>query len=161
MKKISTLLTAALASMLMGCLQSPLLNHANADSLEQIQPVNAACPFEFKTLDLCATLTWVKMPTDDEKGEFVLSFFSKSSGTVKGPFIDPGYTVTSKLWMPSMGHGSSPVKISAFKDQNGATVTGVYNVSDVYFMMPGAWEIWVALKQGATVVDQAKTDISI
>lgn len=38
------------------------------------------------------------------------------------------------LWMPSMGHGSSPVTL---------TKVGVnkYQVTEAYFMMPGQWEV--------------------
>ena len=38
------------------------------------------------------------------------------------------------LWMPAMGHGSSPVKL---------TLTGLnyYQVSQAYFIMPGNWEV--------------------
>lgn len=44
-----------------------------------------------------------------------------------------------QLWMPSMGHGSSSVKI---------TQLGVnkYKVTEAFFVMPGAWEVRVTFK---------------
>ena len=38
------------------------------------------------------------------------------------------------LWMPSMGHGSSPVKLTQI-DVN------KYQVSEAFFMMPGTWVV--------------------
>lgn len=47
--------------------------------------------------------------------------------------------LTVKLWMPEMGHDSSPVKI---------TQLGVnkYKITEAYFIMPGNWEVRVAFK---------------
>lgn len=47
--------------------------------------------------------------------------------------------LTVQLWMPSMGHGSSPVKI---------TQLGVnkYKVTEAFFVMPGTWEVRVTFK---------------
>lgn len=43
------------------------------------------------------------------------------------------------LWMPSMGHGSSPVKLEQ---------TGVnhYQVTQAYFIMPGEWVVRLQFK---------------
>jgi hypothetical protein len=38
-----------------------------------------------------------------------------------------------------MGHGSAPVKITP-------QAPGVYEVSDVFFIMPGDWEIQIQLR---------------
>jgi len=42
------------------------------------------------------------------------------------------------LWMPSMDHGSAPTRIERFGD-------GVYQVSNVYFIMGGEWDVHVTL----------------
>ncbi len=39
-----------------------------------------------------------------------------------------------RLWMPSMGHGSAPVKVQNFGG-------GIFQVTNVYFIMPGDWQI--------------------
>lgn len=41
-----------------------------------------------------------------------------------------------KLWMPSMGHGSYPVTIERLSQ-------GVYKASEIFFTMPGDWEIQI------------------
>lgn len=55
--------------------------------------------------------------------------------------------------MPSMGHGSRPVKV---EEVSGAI--GVYDATNVIFIMGGPWEIWVQLKNGSEILDQAKVD---
>ena len=112
----------------------------------------------FSKSDLCASLKWVKPASEEEKGTFRLRFFKKGA---EGIAIDPGHPVAVKLWMPSMGHGSSPVKVAPLKSSTGSTLPGEYEVSEVYFVMPGAWEIWVQLKQGSKVLDQAKIEIKL
>lgn len=56
------------------------------------------------------------------------------------------FDLSVKLFMPSMGHGSSPTKIEKVVDANGRELAGVYRVRKVYFMMAGDWEIRVAIK---------------
>ncbi len=45
------------------------------------------------------------------------------------------------LFMPDMGHGSSPTKIA-----KPAETVGLYKVSKIYFTMPGLWEVRVILR---------------
>lgn len=49
------------------------------------------------------------------------------------------------LWMPDMGHGSSPTRVEKALDQNGQAIPGAYNVRKIYFVMGGAWEVRVVL----------------
>ncbi len=44
------------------------------------------------------------------------------------------------LFMPTMGHGSSPTKVDKIPGTNS------FRVSKVYFSMPGTWEVRVGLK---------------
>ncbi len=161
--KLFNLTVIILSFVLSACLQSPILNHANADSnsTASIDTKSADCAFEFNKLSLCAFIEWTKKPSDEEKGEFVIRFYDPKASSAKGPYIDPGYTVSSKLWMPSMGHGSSPVKVNQLIGSDSKPVVGVYNASEVYFMMPGLWEIYIILKQDKTVIDQAKIEVNI
>ncbi|MBO9667733.1 MAG: FixH family protein [Bdellovibrio sp.] len=110
------------------------------------------CPLKFTQSSLCASLDWVQGPQSPNESEFILKFWNKSSGTKAGPFVDPPQTLSVILWMPSMGHGSSPVTIEKIED-------GTYRVRRVYFIMPGDWEIRTFLKDGATVIDQATVSL--
>jgi hypothetical protein len=152
---------------LWGCDVSPLLSHDNAiDNLDQPSDLQvealSACPLDFPGQDLCASLAWLQKPLDDEKGELLLRFWKKSTPPLSdtGPFIDPPFSVTAKLWMPDMGHGSSPTRVVPEKSINGDVLPGEYRVQEVYFVMPGKWEIWVELKQDRTVMTRAKIDFN-
>lgn len=50
------------------------------------------------------------------------------------------------LWMPSMGHGSSPTRIEPATDINGNKIIGKYIVRKVFFIMDGDWEVRIELK---------------
>ncbi len=112
-------------------------------------PVTTACDLTFSRSGLCASVTFDSAPNSENENAFTLKFYSQVSGTPEtGPFIDPTATVSVKLWMPSMGHGSSPVTLTR-------SAEGTYRATRVFFVMPGDWEIRVLLKTGTTVVDQA------
>ena len=67
---------------------------------------------------------------------------------------DPALAPAVVLWMPEMGHGSSPTSISHLD-------TGTYRASDVFFVMPGHWQIKFQLKNGNTVEDELVVSITI
>ncbi len=77
------------------------------------------------------------MPTESTAGEFHLTFYSNDNAQT---VISPAHPFAIELWMPSMGHGSTRVKIQE-------TSPGQMQVSKVFFIMPGAWEIHFQLKQ--------------
>ena len=85
---------------------------------------------------LCVDITWEVQPTDDVQGAFLLKFYSANTPEVAQ---DPQAKVAVVLWMPAMGHGSSPVTVTPVSP-------GVYRATNVYFVMPGAWEIRIKLK---------------
>jgi hypothetical protein len=143
---------------LTGCGQSPLLHHLNASDVRPTSETPSDCPIAFDKEGLCAAIAWTKVPTDSENGSFTLTFWKKGAA---GDLTDPGDTVAVKLWMPAMGHGSSLVSVAPTLDSNGRAVTGSFNATGVYFIMPGAWEIWVQLKQGSQIIDQAKLDYNL
>jgi len=140
------------------CGKSPLLNHANAaDSATSglSSPAPAACPLSFPKAGLCASLSWSSGPSAEAMNSFALKFWSVSSATSSGPFSDPAKSVFVKLWMPSMGHGSSPVTVTHKQDSTHTNLTGQFEATNVYFVMPGAWDVHVQLRDGATVSEEA------
>lgn len=50
------------------------------------------------------------------------------------------------LWMPSMGHGSSPITI---KEKS----VGTYELSDIYFIMSGDWQLRFDLPIGSNQIE--------
>lgn len=91
----------------------------------------SACSIQFS--GNCATLTWQTQPSSSGSSPFTLQF--------QTPLTTEQLSVV--LWMPSMGHGSAPVTISSSDQQT-------FSVTDVYFIMPGDWEVRIYLQNGAT-----------
>jgi hypothetical protein len=63
-----------------------------------------------------------------------------------------GVSLDVQPWMPAMGHGSSTPTVTA---QGG----GVYLVTEVYFYMPGAWELRTSISGPTT--DHATLQLTI
>ena len=68
--------------------------------------------------------------------------------------VDPVATPFILLWMPSMGHGSSPVKIERLD-------VGVFKASEIFFIMPGPWDIRYQLKDGSDVIEENIQKVTI
>jgi hypothetical protein len=157
----SVLLLGAALTGTSACGQSPLFNHDSAASgnpgaplIKLTQPGQKDCPLSFPRSGLCASLNWTRQPSEEQTGSFALAFWRAGRPEQGGPYVDPSSDVAVKLWMPAMGHGSSPVKIAH-------SAAGRFDVTDVYFVMPGDWEIHVLLKNGSNVVDEAVLPVHI
>jgi len=85
---------------------------------------------------LNAWIAWEQMPTEEDFGSFLLKIgrVNKADGSPI-PADAPG-EFKILLWMPSMGHGSTPVVLERVD-------VGTYRASQVFFTMPGDWEIRV------------------
>lgn len=53
-----------------------------------------------------------------------------------------------------MGHGSTPTQILKVD-------TGSYRANNVYFVMPGDWELKFQIKEGSSVLDEAVVSLTI
>lgn len=94
------------------------------------------CPIYFKTADVCAQVEFTKGPFDGTESQFLVKFFDHKSAHGEHVMVDP-QNLKIDLWMymgNHGGHGSAPVKVVK-QDQ------GVYYVSEVYFVMPGRWNV--------------------
>lgn len=107
----------------------------------------------FKKTDYSFILSWVEGPKRGGS-KFIMKTWKNDLGTMSGPYQDLSKTLFVFLWMPSMGHGSVPVKLKKIAD-------GEYEVSDVQFIMPGKWEIKFQLKDGSQVFDETVVSVSI
>ncbi len=96
----------------------------------------------------CVELTWEKYPTQGEFGAFVVRIFQPGLDGAPPVLVEPDGDLAVVLWMPSMGHGSSPVSLVRLE-------SGIYRASNVFFSMHGEWEIRFLLKRNNEVVDQA------
>lgn len=153
------------ALLVLGCGYSPLLRHTVAGEAGLFNQENLAeCTFRFTTQNLCAAFTEHSTTNSDGETdtEYHLRFWDPSTGdSVNGPFIDPQGTVAMKLWMASMNHGSTRVTVSPLLNDVGTRQVGYFLAKPIHFVMGGPWEIWVQLKNGSQVTDQAKIDIVV
>lgn len=130
-------------------------DYVNPSELHGAQnSVNHSCALNLAQSGLCASLTWTQGPVSPAESEFILKFWNAAYSSENGPYVDPTNNLSVVLWMPSMGHGSSPVTIEKLE-------SGVFRVRRVYFIMPGEWEIRTFLKNGATVIDQATLTLTL
>ena len=125
-----------------GCANPDWVTPASTIPSKEAQKAGG-CALHFAKAGLCGTLVWNKAANDSVTGELGLSFVREDSLLV----VDPAATPFVYLWMPSMGHGSSPIKTTR-------TDVGTFNSSGVFFVMPGNWDIHVQLKSGNQVVDE-------
>lgn len=126
-------------------------NYVDPTDLEQETQTTKACPHYFKEENLCLSMKWTSFPTQEETGSFVMKFYEE--GNPDTPLI-PHFTPAVILWMPSMGHGSSPVTITQLNDNT-------FKVSEVYFIMLGEWDIRFQLKDNDDVIEEQIQKISL
>ena len=103
---------------------------------------------KFSTTGHSIDLVWLSPRNSTDVTHFLL--IAKQNNIASD--LPPDFSLF--LWMPSMGHGSSPVTIKKI-------ATGVYDISDVYFIMDGDWQIRVQLKNGATVTEEMDFNYTI
>ena len=136
-----------LAFLLMACGDSHRINDETSFS----ENIDSNCQFYFKTENLCLTTSWEIHPTSETFGSMLLTFTDKDQPE---RIISPKNDPTVVLWMTSMGHGSSPVTMERIED-------GRYRASNIYFIMPGPWDIKYQLTDGPTVVEEVIENITI
>ena len=85
--------------------------------------------FDSKEIKTC--LEWVEGPRVGEESPFRLNLDLSEGDTASLPELEV------KLWMPDHGHGSSPVEV--VEEEQG------FLVKKVYFIMPGFWEVHIAI----------------
>lgn len=113
------------------------------------KPGSKQCALYFQTEDLCASYSWLTNPTEDETGSFNLKFWSRANGQP----TDPQLELKVVIWMPDMGHGSSPVTITK-------NAVGDYLVDRVFFSMHGDWQIRFQLKNAKAVSDEQIANVT-
>lgn len=99
-----------------------------------LQKTGSGCIATFKTSGSCVEMKWEKIPTETDFGSFIFSVSDDSNVLLDAPSTDATTLPKIVLWMPSMGHGSSPVAVERLS-------TGLYRAKNVFFTMKGDWEI--------------------
>ncbi len=102
----------------------------------------------------CAAFDWETAPGGGGVASFLFKTFRINAGDGSPLEVDFAGAVEVVLWMPSMGHGSSPVTVVQLD-------VGTYRASNVFFIMKGDWEIRIQVKDGNEIKDQAIIPISL
>lgn len=97
---------------------------------------------KLKSSGLQVWLEWERMPSDEDFGSFLLKVGRPNLADGSPVLLDAADEVSVELWMPSMGHGSSPVSVEKID-------LGTFRASQVFFTMPGDWEIRVEVREEA------------
>jgi hypothetical protein len=92
------------------------------------------CAAKFNTSNVCVSLTWEKQPTETDFGSFVFTLSDGGTGLLTDIAPTANAPLKIVLWMPSMGHGSSPVTVEKI-------APGIFRASQVFFNMKADWEI--------------------
>ena len=89
-----------------------------------------------------AHLSWIQAPAaQSSEARMRLEWHNGITHEI----MEPRSPFAVSLWMPSMGHGSAPTRIERAIDERGQVIPGVYEVSNMFFMMPGDWDVRVSL----------------
>lgn len=144
--KIITVLT------LVSCTACAKPKYADVDVNAPQGVSGSTCEVRFSTSGLCLEWNWEVKP---EESDFASVIF-KTSREVNGQLQaeDLSGTAALVLWMPSMGHGSSPTTVTRI-------APGTYRATRVYFVMPGDWDLRFQNKSGSTVIDEAVVSLII
>lgn len=143
-----------LLALLGACGESPLFNHEIEKSFSSRSSfAQEAEEFHFQSSELSFRIEWTEPPRMGES-KFLLKIWNSKTGSANGPYQDPTSKLHVFLWMPSMGHGSSPVKINR-------TAAGEYEVTNVYFIMGGQWELKFQLLSNGKVSDETVLSYSL
>lgn len=100
------------------------------------------CSLQMSKSNLCVSVQAKVCPDLASKkyGTFFLKFYRQNLLDQSPVPMSVNEEVKVDLWMPSMGHGSAPVKVSNVD-------VGSYLLENVYFIMGGDWQIRIQIKK--------------
>ncbi len=126
--------------LLASCGDSPLFNHVKTPDAGRF--VRSVEDQRFPRSNRAFDLVWQTGCPSFDACSFTVN--------LKDP-LDSGEELFAELWMPSMGHGSSPFTVRALGPTS-------WEFSDVYFIMPGNWEVVLKIKSGGQAIDEIRLD---
>lgn len=128
---------------LASCGKSPLLNKVNKNLNEVTGSVLLSEQFTKEQLGF--SINWSVAPGLDELSSFDLKLERA---------LKINQTLNVYIWMPEMGHGSSPVVMNQLNSTD-------YNFSELAFIMPGLWVLHIEILENNQVVDQWQKSITL
>lgn len=134
---------------LSSCGKAPLFHHVDESDLVgnilgQTPDPHCNGKYGFPKLALCYDIKWRGPISTLGDNPFSIQFYENDQPVELSPLSFHAY-----IWMPEphMNHGSAPFRFSNLGN-------GKYNVSNVYFIMSGYWELHIQMKEKDVVIDE-------
>lgn len=135
-----------MTSLLLACGKSPLLKE-KITSTQKVEAIEA--DRFFKSTNHQIKLIWSTPRSTLEEGKAIIILLKSGNPTaLENEQLD------AYLWMKSMGHGSSPIVIRNLGN-------GIYELSEIYFTMPGDWQLHLEIKNGNTTIEDIEYNYDI
>lgn len=132
--------------------QSGGSNLHNSGQNEKLSPTGP-CSMRLEKMNLCMQTSWLHFPEGTkDAGRLLLKIYRPNLADLSPVPMDVQKEVKVFLWMPSMNHGSAPVRLVQ-KD------IGTYEVDKIYFIMKGDWEIRIQFLENNQVQDESKLSL--
>jgi hypothetical protein len=147
---------------LISCGKSPFLDESSSSKNNANQNINMSEQIE---LDLGIrdgqnsgensigtyefTGIWQVGPSTSGKNKMLIIIKDQSGNRAK---IE--HDLQAFLWMPEMGHGSSPIKTTKIDD-------GIYELTNISFIMSGLWDMHFEFKYNDIVVEEVIWDLNL
>lgn len=148
--KILVLITTL--TLLSGCAKPKYINETPANQDPNAQESQADCSTQFQISQVCLAWHWEQKPNSQQPGSLVFKTYRFNTLDQTPVEIDMDQPPHLILWMSSMGHGSTPTQTSRVD-------VGTYRASNVFFIMPGDWQLKFQIKNGTDILDEALVDI--
>lgn len=137
---------------LVACAEPKYIKEAPSDVISEWTTDDSGagkdCQIFFERSKHCLDWAWVTVPTEKDMGSLIFKVHRPNQLDGSPVVVDVGTDVRVILWMPSMAHGSVPTQVEQ-KD------LGSFIVHNVFFIMPGDWEIRFHIYKDNKVVDEA------
>lgn len=137
----------------LGCAQPKYVTESEQTSTgQQTTESKVNCGIQFSNSKYCLSWFWENKPTSTNQGSLIFKIYRLNAFDQTAIQLDSAEIPQLTLWMPSMGHGSTPTETQRLD-------VGTYRVSKVFFIMPGEWDLKFQIKSGSEVTDEAVVQI--
>lgn len=124
------------------CGKSPLFTPLDSgnEATRYLAPINSNEGLTWGKSDYRFGIRWLKKPAIGENSPFEIKFWNHKTGNFLGPYTALKEELCVFLWMvmpDGSEHGSSPIIVEKINSESET----YYLADDVYFIMPGNWQL--------------------
>ncbi|MCB0412076.1 MAG: hypothetical protein KDD22_06085 [Bdellovibrionales bacterium] len=126
---------------LASCARPKYLKTDVQDPSQKPTEIAALCHLKFSNSGLCLSWFWEgEPPASGQVSSLIFKIYRLNAFDQTPIEVSPEGSLEVKLWMPDMGHGSTPVNVEELDE-------GTFRASKILFIMTGHWEIEFHHKQ--------------